>query len=141
MIAWLASFEISALRLAGMIVGVIFMIVVARQVRHRTWPRAQVLLWGAISTGLLLVSSFPSLVSFALGPFAMSEGEGFPRIVGLLVAAVIFLFFYQFFLTRTLEESKRQLTSLVRELALARYARELGDVPVPDVLVPARSRS
>jgi hypothetical protein len=133
--ALFASLEISALRLAGMLIGVVFMAVVARQVRHRTWTRFQVLLWGAIASGLLLVASFPSLVSLVLGPFAMSEGEGFPRIVGLLVAAVIFLFFYQFFLTATLEDSRRQLTNLVRELALTRYERERGEAPAPDVLV------
>ena len=90
MFSELGSIEISPLRMAGVVLGVIFMVAVARQVRHRTWSRAQVLLWAGISVGLVLVSSFPILVSFVLGPFAMSEGEGFPRIVGLLVVAVIF---------------------------------------------------
>ena len=54
------------------------MFLVAKQVRHRTWPRAQVLLWGAISTNLVVVAIFPALVSLLLSPgepyFQLSTG-------------------------------------------------------------------
>ncbi len=135
MTAELLGFEISALRLAIMGIGLVFMIVVARQVRHRTWSRAQVLLWGAISTGLVGVAAFPGLVSLVLGPVELDSGTGYPRIIGLLVGAVLFLLFYQFHLTGSIEDSRRQLTSLVREMAIARFLRERGDRPPPDVLV------
>lgn len=131
----LVGTEISSLRIAIMAVGLAFMFLVAKQVRHRTWPRAQVLLWGAISTSLVVVAIFPALVSLLLSPFALDEGTGYPRIIGLLVVSVLFLLFYQAHLSGSIELSKRQLTNLVRELAIARYARELGDAEAPDVLV------
>jgi len=135
MTQWLLGIEISALRFAIMAVGVLFMIVVARQVRHRTWSRAQVLLWGAISTGLVVVAAFPSLVSLVLGPVQLDSGEGYPRIIGLLVATALFLLFYQFHLTGELEGSRRQLTSLVREMTLSRYLAERGQRAAPELLV------
>lgn len=135
MTAQLLSLEISALRVAIMLIGLAFMIVVARQVRHRTWSRAQVLLWGAISTALVVVAAFPSLVSLVLGPVALDSGDGYPRIIGLLVAAVLFLLFYQFHLTGDIEGSRRQLTSLVREMSITRYLRERGERASPEVLV------
>jgi hypothetical protein len=135
MTAELLGVEISALRIAIMVIGVVFMTAVARQVRNRTWSRAQVLLWAAISTGLVVVAAFPGLVSLLLGPVELDSGEGYPRIVGLLVGAVLFLLFYQFHLTGSIEDSRRQLTSLVREMAIARFQRERGDAPSPDVLV------
>lgn len=131
----LVGTEVSTLRIAIMAVGLGFMILVARQVRNRTWPRAQVLLWGAISTGLVVVAIFPGLVSLVLSPFALDDGDGYPRIIGLLVVSVLFLLFYQAHLSGSIELSKRQLTNLVRELAIARYARELGDAEPPDVLI------
>jgi hypothetical protein len=134
----LIGIEVSTLRIAIMAVGLGFMFLVAKQVRHRTWPRAQVLLWGAISTSLVIVAIFPSLVSLLLSPFALDEGAGYPRIIGLLVVAVLFLLFYQAHLSGSIELSKRQLTNLVRELAISRYARELGElgnVEAPDVLI------
>ena len=67
------SIEISALRIAILVIGLVFMAVVARQVRNRTWSRAQVLLWAAVSTGLVLVAAFPGLVSPALGPVELAE--------------------------------------------------------------------
>ena len=135
MTASLLNIEISALRLAIMAIGLVFMALVARQVRHRTWSRAQVLVWGAIATGLVGAAAFPGLVSLVLGPVELDSGAGYPRIVGLLVAAVLFLLFYQFHLTGNIEESRRQLTSLVREMAIARFLRELGEVPPPDLLI------
>lgn len=135
MTAQLLGIEISALRVAIMGVGLAFMIVVARQVRHRTWSRAQVLLWGAISTALVIVAAFPSLVSLVLGPVALDSGDGYPRIIGLLVAAVLFLLFYQFHLTGEIEGSRRQLTSLVREMSIGRFLHERGERPAPGVLV------
>ncbi|MCA9509609.1 MAG: glycosyltransferase family 2 protein [Myxococcota bacterium] len=131
----LVGLEISTLRVAILAVGLAFLLVVARQVRHRTWSRGQVLLWGAISCALVVAAILPGLVSLALAPFALDTGEGYPRIVGLLVAAVLFLLFYQAHLSGDVEQSKRQLTSLVRELALARFELERGDAPAPDVLV------
>jgi cellulose synthase/poly-beta-1,6-N-acetylglucosamine synthase-like glycosyltransferase len=131
----LVGTEVSTLRIAMMAVGLAFMILVARQVRHRTWPRAQVLLWGGMSTSLVVVAIFPALVSLLLSPFALDEGAGYPRIIGLLVASVLFLLFYQAHLSGSIELSKRQLTNLVRELALSRYARELGEASPPDVLI------
>lgn len=127
--------EMSTLRLAIMLIGLVFMTAVARQVRNRTWSRAQVLLWGAISGGLVLVAAFPSLVSLVLGPVELDSGDGYPRIIGLLVGAVLFLLFYQFHLTGGIEDSRRQLTTLVRELAIGRYLRERGPAESPDVLV------
>jgi len=135
MTAQLLGLEISALRVAIMLIGLAFMVVVARQVRHRTWSRAQVLLWGAISTALVVVAAFPSLVSLLLGPVALDSGDGYPRIIGLLVAAVLFLLFYQFHLTGDIEGSRRQLTSLVREMSVTRYLRERGERASPEVLV------
>lgn len=127
--------EISTLRVAVMAFALAFLAVVARQVRHRTWSRGQVLLWGAVSSALLVAAIFPGLVSIALAPFALDTGEGYPRIIGLLVVAVLFLLVAQAHVSGRLEQSKRQLTSLVRELALARYANERGDAPAPEVLV------
>ena len=93
------------------------------------------LTWAAISGGMVLVALFPGLVSIVLGPVALDSGDGYPRIIGLLVGAVVFLLFYQANLTGNIEESRRQLTSLVREMAIARYARERGEADAPDVLV------
>lgn len=135
MTADLFGIEISVLRLAILAVGVAFSAVVARQLVDRTWSRAQVLLWGGIAAGLVVAAAFPGLVSLLLAPFALDSGEGYPRIVGLLVVAVLFLLFYQFHLTRDIEDARRQVTALVRELAIARYLRERGDAPPADVLI------
>ena len=133
--AELLGIEISTLRFTIMGIGIVFMILVARQVRHRTWSRAQVLLWGAISTGLVGVAAFPSLVSLVLGPVALDSGDGYPRIIGLLVVAMLFVLFYQFHLTGSIEDARRQLTSLVREMAIGQFLRERGERPAPDVMI------
>jgi len=131
----LLGLAISPLRLLGIGVGLLFLAIVARQVRNRTWPRAQVLVWGGIGLSTLLAAAFPDFVSWLFEPFALAEGEGNPRIVGLLVAAVFFLLFYQFYLTSQLEGGRRELTSLVRAMATARYLRERGDADAPGVLI------
>ena len=135
MVLHFGSFEISALRVVLFVVGCLFLAVVVRQLRDRSWSRFQVLLWGAIGLGMAGVALWPDLVWLLLGPLSLEHGAGYPRIVGLLVAAVIFMLFYQFHLTRDIEDTRRQVTSLARALAIARYQRERGDAPAPDVMV------
>lgn len=126
---------ISPLRASGIALGALLLVFVVWRSRRRPWPRLQALIWTGVGAGLLVVAAFPGLVSLLLGPFSLDEGEGNPRLVGLLVVAVFFLLAYQLYVTARLESGRRELTVLVRELAIANYLREIGDAPPPDVLV------
>jgi hypothetical protein len=126
---------ISPLRGAGIALGVAFFVLVFWRARRSSWARFHLLLWSGVAAGLVVVSALPGLVSVVFGPFSLDEGEGFPRLVGLLVAAVLFLLGYQLYVTSNLESGRRELTSLVRALAVSRYLDEVGDAQSPDVLV------
>jgi hypothetical protein len=129
---------ISPLRASGIALGALFLAFVIWRSRRRPWPRLQAVVWTGVGAGLLVVAAFPGLVSFVFGPFSLDEGEGNPRLVGLLVVAVLFLLAYQLYITSSLDSGRRELTVLVRELAIANYLRELdgaGRQGAPEVLV------
>lgn len=130
--SWLV---ISPLRIAGIVCGVIFVLLAARQISHQSGTRLNNTLEILTGLGLVVVSVFPGLASVILGPFSLTGGQGFPRLVGLLVAALLLSVFYQFTIASRLADERRELTSLVRSLAVERYLSELGPRPAPDVMV------
>lgn len=127
--------EISLLRISGIVMGLGLLGFTLRQAQNRTRPRASLLFMGSFSIVLILVASKPSLADAVLRPFAFVDGSGFPRIVGLLVGSVLSLFMYQVYLTSSLADSRRQLTSLIREQSIRQYLSEVATKPTPDVLI------
>ena len=126
---------ISPIRIAGIVVGAIFLGFILRQTAKGSTPRLHSLIAMLFGLALVLVSSYPGIVTLVFGPFSLAEGEGFPRITGLLIVAVGCLSLYQFLLTSSVVSGRREFTALVRALALERYVAEAGSYPTAKVLV------
>lgn len=127
--------EFSPLRGIGMAVAIVVILLAIRRLSKPTSSRFDSLVWLAIGLALFIASLAPGVVTFLLGPFSIAEGEGNPRLVGLLVAAVIFLLLHQFRIVGQLADRQRDLSGLIRELAIRRYLDELDQDEHPDVLV------
>lgn len=130
-----AGILISPLRIAGIVLGSAFFSFVMWQASKGSGSRFNVFAGTLLALALVLISVFPGIATLTFQPFSLSNGEGFPRLVGLLVAAVLFLTFTQFILASRIGESRRELSTLVSTMAINRYLAEIGPRPAPNVLV------
>ncbi len=91
----------------------------AYKLRNKKINLGEFIFWSALWLGLLIFGLFPQIPGF------LSNFLGIGRAVDMIIYASVFiLFFLMFKLYVKLEEQKRELTSLVRELAIKRARKK-----------------
>ena len=107
--------EISGLRIAGLIIGVIGLFVTFTIYRGPRWKRKNFIFFGMFSLGLVIVSANPDVLN-AVAEILKLKKEQMGRILALLISSNIMLWFLLLYFKSSLDESRYQFDLLIRKL-------------------------
>ncbi len=115
-------FEFSALRLVGVIFGLIAIVICFRRLRLYSEKRTDVWLLFAFGVVLLSVGLFPGLANFPSSMLRMG-GYQWGRLLALLIFSNILLWFFVFYHRGRNESRYYQFDNLVRALTVADFLK------------------
>jgi cellulose synthase/poly-beta-1,6-N-acetylglucosamine synthase-like glycosyltransferase len=107
--------EISGLRIAGLIIGVLGLVVTFRIYRGPRWKRKNFVFFGMFSLGLVIVSANPDVLNIVAEILRLKR-EQMGRILALLIGSNILLWFLLLYFKTRSDEFRNQFDLLVRAL-------------------------
>ena len=105
----------SALRITGLIIGILGLYLTLRVYRGPKWKRANFLFFGIFSFFLIVISLFPDLLNSLTGMLAL-EQEQRGRIFFLLIFSNILLWFLLLYSKTKIDKQNYQFDLLIRNL-------------------------
>jgi cellulose synthase/poly-beta-1,6-N-acetylglucosamine synthase-like glycosyltransferase len=131
--------EMSGLRIAGLIIGVIGLFVTFRIYRGSRWKRKNFVFFGVFSLSLIIVSANPNVMNL-IAEILRLERKQMGRILALLIGSNIMLWFLLLYFKAKLDESKYQFDLLIRKLGHEEIEdllqKEMNDKDIM-VIIPA----
>ncbi len=131
--------ELSSLRAAGLIVGLIGLYVTFTIYRGPRWKRANFVFFGMFSLTLITVSINPDLLNHVAEILKLEQQQR-GRILALLIGSSILLWFLLLYFKSKLDEYRYQFDLLIRKLGHEEIAellkKEIADKEIM-VVVPA----
>lgn len=126
----------SNLRIAGIVIGLISLVLTFLFYRGPNWKKSSFVLLTLTSISLILVCINPSIVNFLRDLLSLqSAAKG--RILSLLIISNIFLLFYSFYKSAKTEKIRLQFDMLVRSLGVALSKKTDLNIKPIMVLIPA----
>lgn len=107
--------EISGLRIAGLLVGVLGLFVTFTMYRGPRWKRKNFVFFGIFSLCIIIVSINPDVLNL-IADILKLEIEQRGRILALLIGSNIVLWFLLLYFKASLDESRYQFDLLIRKL-------------------------
>jgi GT2 family glycosyltransferase len=107
--------EISGLRIAGLIIGLVGLCITFIIYRGPRWKRTNFLFFGMFSLCLVIVSTYPDVLNRVAGLLKLEEQHR-GRILALLIGSNIILWFFLLYLKSSFDEYRYQFDLLIRKL-------------------------
>src|SRR3989304_2221011 len=131
--------EMSGLRIAGLIVGLLGLYITFTIYRGPRWKKKNFVFFGMFSLCLIIVSINPEAVNIAADLLKLEQKQR-GRILALLIGSNIILWFLLLYFKSNLDEYKYQFDLLIRKLGREEIEdllkREITDKQIM-VIIPA----
>jgi hypothetical protein len=126
----------SNLRIAGIIVGMLGLLVTFLMYRGPKWKKGNFILFSLFNLSLVVACVNPNLVNFLRDLLSLQEYQ-YSRLFTLLIISIIFLLFYAFNTKTRLENLRIQMDKLIRNLGTTDFEskNEVKDRMKPIMIV------
>jgi hypothetical protein len=133
------GWNMSGLRIAGLLIGVVGLVSTFMIYRGPRWNRFYFTVFSLFNIALIAVTINPNVVNFLRDLLALQEYQ-YSRLIALLIASNIFFMFFSFYTTSKIESLHLQFDRLVRSLGAKGLEGDIelsGDVKPVMILIPA----